>query len=197
MAEPFIGEVALYGFDFAPNNWLRCEGQIMQISANQALFSLVGNFYGGDGRSTFALPDLRGKVTMSFGQHPGSLFNYKTGQTSGTETHTMTIAELAQHSHFAFFEADGTTSAELMVSTDAADQNTPTDGSYLCRTALSFCRPDEGDDTVFLGGVSGGGTINGTTELGSTGSSRSFNLIQASLVQNYCIALQGLFPSRN
>lgn len=197
MAEPFIGEVALYGFDFAPNNWLRCEGQIMQISANQALFSLVGNFYGGDGRSTFALPDLRGKVTMGFGQHPGSLFNYKTGQTSGTETHTMTVAELAQHSHFASFEADGTTSAKLMVSTDVADQNTPTDGSYLAKSALPLYRPNAGDGTVVLGGVNGGGIIHGDTVLASTGSSKSFNLMQSSLVQNYSIALQGLFPSRN
>ncbi len=197
MAEPFIGEVALYGFDYAPAKWSMCKGQILTITSNQALFALVGTFYGGDGRSTFALPDLRGKLAMSHGRGLSSLFDYKVGNKPGAERHTMTVAELAQHSHLASFEADGTTSAKLMVSTDVADQNTPTDGSYLAKSALPLYRPNAGDGTVVLGGVNGGGIIHGDTVLASTGSSKSFNLMQSSLVQNYSIALQGLFPSRN
>jgi microcystin-dependent protein len=97
-AEPFLAEIMLWGGNFAPNGWANCEGQIMSIAQNTALFSLLGTTYGGDGRSTFALPDLRGRVAMHYGQGPG-LSSYLIGQTGGTETTTLSISNLPAHNH--------------------------------------------------------------------------------------------------
>ncbi|HWB26185.1 MAG TPA: tail fiber protein [Chitinophagaceae bacterium] len=89
-ADPFLGEIELFGFNFNPKGWAFCDGSLMSISQNTALFSLLGTFYGGDGRSTFALPDLRGRIPVNSGQGPG-LSNYDVGQTGGTESNTITI----------------------------------------------------------------------------------------------------------
>ena len=97
-AQPFIGEIQLFGFNFAPRNFTTCSGQLLSISQYQALFSLLGTIYGGDGRTTFGLPDLRGRTPISFGQGPG-LTNRVIGQRIGTETTTMTIANLPAHKH--------------------------------------------------------------------------------------------------
>jgi len=198
MAEPFIGEVDLFGFDFVPENWASCSGTLISITQNQALYALLGNMYGGDGRTNFALPDLRGKMAQSFGEHPGSRFDWRVGQMAGSETWTMRDNELAQHAHSATFTASGG-AAEVEVSTDAATQNVPTDDSYVASPAsTSIYRADAGAGTVALGGVIGGGGITtGTVTVGTTGTNTQFNIIQSTLILNYCIAMQGLFPSRN
>ena len=93
MAEPFLGEIRTFAFDFAPKGWAKCEGQLMPINQNQALFALLGTIYGGDGRVTFALPDLRGRVVVSASaDHPQ-------GETGGEEAHALSVAELPAHSH--------------------------------------------------------------------------------------------------
>ena len=98
MAEPFVGEIRLVGFSFAPRGWAFCDGQLLPISQNNALFSLFGTTYGGDGRTTFALPDLRGRVPIHKGQGPG-LSRYVQGQKGGAETVTLTVAQIPAHSH--------------------------------------------------------------------------------------------------
>jgi microcystin-dependent protein len=95
MAEPFLGEIRAFGFNFAPAGWAKCEGQLLPISQNTALFSLLGNMYGGDGKSTFALPDLRGRVAI------GVSATHAHGQAGGEETHTLSVDEMPAHTHVA------------------------------------------------------------------------------------------------
>src|SRR5215470_8847079 len=99
MSGPFVGEIRMFGGNFAPAGWMFCEGQLLPIAENETLFNLIGTTYGGDGQNTFALPDLQGRVTLSVGQGPG-LSNYVIGQQGGTETVTLTTPQLPQHQHF-------------------------------------------------------------------------------------------------
>ena len=98
MADPFIAEIRIFPFNFAPQGWALCNGQIMPISQNTALFSLLGTMYGGNGQTTFGLPDLRGRFPNHFGQGPG-LSNYDQGQVSGTENVTLTVQQMSAHGH--------------------------------------------------------------------------------------------------
>ena len=98
MSEPFLGQIILVPYNFAPRGWAFCNGQILPIAQNTALFSLLGTTYGGNGQTTFALPDLRGRVAISSGQGPG-LSNYDLGQVGGTETETLTINQMPMHAH--------------------------------------------------------------------------------------------------
>src|SRR3712207_3315813 len=98
MSEPFIGEIRMVGFNFAPRGWATCDGQLLSIAQNTALFSLLGTTYGGNGQTTFALPDLRGRAALHQGQGPG-LTNRVIGEASGTETVTLTTNQMPSHSH--------------------------------------------------------------------------------------------------
>ncbi|MCJ8272471.1 MAG: tail fiber protein [Psychrosphaera sp.] len=203
MSDPFIGEIRLFGFNFNPRGWAFCSGALMSIAQNSTLFSLLGTSYGGDGRTTFGLPDLRGRSAMSKGRHPGSSFDWRIGTQSGAETHTLNIPELANHSHAATFTASGGgAAAEVLASTDKATLNAPAAGSYLAvnkngrLAGEDIYRADAGTGTVALGGVSGGGG-GGTVTVGATGNSNRFSIIQPVLALNYCIATQGLYPSRS
>src|SRR6266568_2255274 len=117
MLEPFLGEIILVPYNFAPQGWAFCEGQLLSIAQNTALFSLLGTTYGGDGRTTFALPDLRGRVPIHFGQGPG-LPNYNLGDKAGEESHTLTQSELAVHVH------------APIAGSNTADQTTPRGGFW-------------------------------------------------------------------
>lgn len=114
MTEPFLGEIRIAAFNFPPKGWAFCNGQILPISQNQALFSLFGTQFGGDGRSTFALPDLRGRIPVGFSS------NRPIGQQLGEESHMLTVSELPQHTHAAFVAS-------------AATVTTPTSTSYLAQ----------------------------------------------------------------
>lgn len=171
--EPFLGQIQMFGFNFAPRGWAFCEGQLLPISQNSALFSLLGTTYGGDGRTTFALPDLKGRVAMHFGNGAG-LSNRPIGQKGGDETHTLTAAQMPSHTHTANCHAgggDGNTPVAKFWSKDLGTQS----GTY--HTAA--------DETM------------APTALANTGGSQSHNNMQPFLVINFCIALQGVFPSRN
>jgi microcystin-dependent protein len=170
MTEPFLGELRLMPYTFAPQGWAFCNGQILSIAQNTALFSLLGTTYGGDGRSTFALPDLRGRVPISAGQGPG-LSNYTLGEVSGTETVTLDTTQLPAHRH------------TVVANSGPASTGRP-DGAVPARTSANAyaVAPDETAMNAGMLGVSGG--------------SQPHNNLQPFLVLNWCIALQGIFPSR-
>jgi microcystin-dependent protein len=169
MADPFVGEIRQFGFNFAPRGWAVCEGQVIAISQNTALFSLLGVQYGGNGQSTFALPDLRGRVPIGKGQGPG-LREYVIGQSGGTETVQLVLGEIPSHSH------------SLQVSSGAATS-----------TKANSSVPA----TAFRKVYGGGSSKLATSSLATSGQGGSHNNRDPYLGVMYCIALQGIFPPRS
>lgn len=176
MSEPFIGEIRAFGFNFAPRGWAHCDGQILPISQNTALFSLLGTTFGGDGRTTFALPDLRGRVALHPGAGPG-LPPYNWGQRGGSHQTTITVNELASHTHAGKIRASG----------DPANTNTPL-GNAL---ALAEAYSDQDLAPTPLE------TRPGTVMTDATGGGQSFSTQPPYLGVYHCIALVGIFPSRS
>lgn len=191
--EPMIGSVDFVGFNFAPRGWASCDGQLLPIASNSALFSLLGTTYGGDGRTTFALPDLRGRVPMHQGAGPG-LSNHNIGQKGGVETHTLSSAEMPPHSH------DATTTVDLSgLKVRAHDGNgtTPNPGSnVLAMTGRDNSYAAVAPNVDMAPGTVGG-AASGATTIGSAGGGQAFSIMPPYLVMNCIIALQGIYPSRN
>jgi microcystin-dependent protein len=182
MAEPFLSEIRIFSFGFAPKGWALCNGQLLPINQNQALFSLLGTMYGGDGRVNFALPDLRGRTSV----HVGSQFNSE-GQRGGEESHTINISELPVHTHF--LKGDAATAATSNV-------NLPTTSTVL---GQSIGKPSSG--STFPVDIYNS-TLNPLTAanpamIGATGGSQPHENRQPFLALTFAIALQGIFPSRN
>lgn len=170
MSTPFIGEIRLFGFGFPPRGWALCEGQLLPISQNQALFSLLGTTYGGNGTTDFALPDLRGRVPLHHGQGPG-FPSYVLGQQGGVEEVTLTIDQLGPHSHLSAAQSGAGTSAspfgDVWARSEVAQYGTPAAASM---------------DPAAVSPV---------------GASQPHDNLAPYLTLNYCIALQGIFPSRS
>lgn len=185
--EPMIGEIRMFGGNFAPRAWALCQGQLLAISSNQALFSILGTTYGGDGRTTFGLPDLRGRTAISAGNGPG-LSDRRLGARSGTETVTLNSTQMPSHSHIAQATVSGP--IQIGVSTDGPDS---TAGSGKTLAAANIF--NEEDAAGFLGNV--GAALTSQVTVLNQGGSQSHNNMQPYLVVNYIIALQGIFPSRN
>lgn len=182
-ADPYIGQMLNVGFTFCPRGWASAEGQILPINTNQALFSLVGTVYGGDGRTTFALPDLRGRTPLGEGTGPG-LPTYRLGQRGGVETVTLNVNQIPSHTHAA------TPQAFLPTSSQAPDTNSP-DGN-------SLGTHDAGDNVYFSGAPDlAGMVINGTIAIGNTGGSQPHTNMGPYLTTRWCVALVGTYPSRN
>ncbi|MEP2936888.1 MAG: tail fiber protein [Gilvibacter sp.] len=183
--DPFIGEIIMFGGNFAPRGWALCNGQLLPISQNTALFSILGTTYGGDGRTTFGLPDLRGRVPVSSGHGPG-LSNYSLGEKGGTETNTLTQNQLPSHSH----------TGVLKVSSANATQGAATQGSSIAAPGTLSGRtftPSEGFNAAAPDITMNGASVS----TNPTGGGQSVNNIQPFQVVNYIIALQGVFPSRS
>ena len=174
-SEPLIGQLTLFGYDWCPRNWARADGQLLAISQNTALFSLYGTTYG-DGRTTFALPDLRGRVPIHDGRGPG-LTNYNLGQVGGVETVTLVTPQIPAHSH----------SGHIVGSNVTADKSS-TNGTVLARTLTSPTYAVTTPDTAMA---------NGTVQTDSTGGSQPHENRMPYLAMNWCVALYGVFPSRN
>ena len=188
--EPFLGQVMIFAGNFAPRGWALCEGQILAISQYQALFSLLGTTYGGDGRTSFGLPDLRGRAPISPGSGPG-LPTYRWGQKGGQATHILTTLEMPSHSHANTVAMSG----EVRVGTSSQGSDTASpDASVLCATTGNIVYNEETPDRS-LGGVSS--TLSPTVSILNQGGSQAHNNMQPYLAINYIIALQGLFPSRS
>ncbi len=177
MSEPFLGEIKIWSLGFAPTGWALCNGQTMAINQNTALFSLLGTYYGGDGFSTFRLPDLQGKVVVGAGTGPGTS-TYLVGQTGGEAAHTLTVAEIPQHTHpVKAATVAGTSVAPAAGSTFAADGSTHPTKPYNSATAA--------------------GPAMAPTSIQPAGNSQPHENQMPYLVLNFCIALAGIFPSRN
>jgi|SRR5271167_1144446 len=177
MAEPFLGEIRIFGGNFAPNGWALCDGSLLPISQNTALFSILGTTYGGDGVRTFALPDLRGRVGVSFGQGPG-LSSYQQGQVGGAESDTLTTAQMPSHSH------------------SVGASETPSTNDPKGAVPAKSVGPQIGSGAHVYGAAPDGTAMN-SAMVGPTGGGQPVSILQPYLVINYIIALQGIFPSRN
>ena len=176
-AEPFLGEIILAGFNFAPRGFALCNGQLLAISSNTALFSLLGTTYGGDGRVTFALPNLQSRVAIGFGQGPG-LSNYVLGEVGGQESVTLLSTQMPAHNH--------------------SVQSNNGDGTQSSPVNNFFAGPGADRDLYWYNDATSGSTANmNAAAIGNTGTSLPHNNLQPYQVVNYCIATQGIFPSRN
>jgi microcystin-dependent protein len=182
--EPFIGEIKILGFNFAPRGYQTCSGQILSIAQNTALFSLLGTYYGGNGQTTFALPDLRGRMPIGQGQGPG-LPNYVLGEDGGTPKVTILTSNMPAHVHTL-----NAASAKLKASSANADESSA-EGNFPANTSNLIYSGSGPTNGIYTGGVQ----ISGTTDI--SGSGIPIDTISPYLVINYSIATEGIFPSRN
>jgi microcystin-dependent protein len=185
MAEQYLGEIRMFGFNFAPVGWALCNGQLMPISQNTALFSLLGTQYGGDGVTTFALPDLRSRVPIHMGEGVG-LTNYIIGENGGSENVTLLAAQMPQHNHMVNCNASATGRGGSTF--DAGAGQTPVN-SYPGPAASP-------SNSVYSPAATANTTMN-QQMLGLAGGNQSHPNIQPYLTVNFCIALTGIFPRRN
>lgn len=175
MSTPFIGEINLFAGIFAPRGWHFCDGTLLEVASYQALFSLLGTTYGGDGRTNFALPDLRGRIPLCPGQGP-DLNDYRLGQKGGSETVTLTAKETATHTH------------SLMASTTASTLSDPT-GNVLAQPSRTgeMYQTDASSNLVNMS----------TAAIGNTGGGQAHENRQPYLACYYIIALEGIYPQRS
>lgn len=182
--EPFIGEIKILGFNFAPRGYQTCSGQILSISTNTALFSLLGTYYGGNGQSTFALPDLQGRMPIGQGQGPG-LPGYDIGEKGGTTSVSILTSNMPPHIHTL-----NAASAKLQASTANADELSA-EGNFLATPSNSIYSGNGATAGVYTGGIQ----ISGSTDM--SGSGIPIGTMNPFLVINYSIATEGIFPSRS
>lgn len=167
MAEPFLAEIRIMSFVFAPKGWALCNGQFLPINQNQALFSLLGTTFGGNGQTTFALPDLRGRTPIHVGN------GHTLGERAGEQAHTLSISELPTHTH--------------LVTASSAQGNDPNPAAKILASPLNQSYRAPGGASVAMQA----GTI------GNVGGSQAHLNMQPFLTLSFCIALQGIFPSQN
>ncbi len=172
MSEPFVGEIRMFAGNFAPRGWAFCDGQLLAVSQNDALFSLLGTIYGGDGRTTFGLPDCRGRLPIHAGAGPG-LSQRRLGAKAGSETVTLTVNQMPSHTH------------PMNATTATGTDNNP--GGKLTAESPSVDVYFEGDPTVSMS----------TNAITNTGGSRAHTNLMPFLCIHFIIALFGIYPSRN
>jgi len=179
MSNPFLGEIRAFGFNFAPKGWAMCNGQLLSIAQNTALFSLLGTFYGGNGVNNFALPDLRGRAAVNQGQGLG-LSSYDIGEVTGTETVTLNINQIPMHNH-------------MWAANSAAGDVPSPNNNFLAGAIIPT-----NSTPVNTYAPPGGATVPlAPNMLGTLNGNQPHNNMQPYLVVTYCISLVGIFPSRN
>ena len=170
--DPFVAEIRIFPFNFPPKGWAFCDGQLLPLSQNTALFSLLGTTYGGDGKSNFALPNMQGNVPMHPGQGPG-LSLHDLGETGGSESVTLLESEIPSHSH------------QMRAATDPADLQDPSSARVLTRSAPGFAYIAGNPNTTLA-----------DQAIAPAGGDQPHNNMQPYLTLNFCIALQGVYPPR-
>jgi microcystin-dependent protein len=191
MSQPFLGMIILVPYNFAPRGWAFCQGQILSIAQNTALFSLLGTTFGGNGVTTFGLPDLRGRVPIGSGQGAG-LSNFGLGQTGGIESVTLTVSNMPAHTHVI---ALSNLQATAHVRNAAGNARSPA-GNVLAGEAAGVTAVYSNQaptDSMAASAL----TVSGNATANPAGASTPFDLHSPYVTVNYCIALQGIFPSRN
>ncbi len=180
MSSPFLAEITMFGFNFPPKGWAFCDGQLLPISQNTALFSLLGTNYGGDGKSTFGLPNIQGQAVLGQGQSPGTS-QYFVGESTGTDTVTLLTTEMPSHNHsFTATSTQGTTlssSGNQLAQAFSGGKQASYTGNYLNANATNVTM------SPLCTNVAGG--------------SQPHNNLQPYLTLNFCIAMQGVFPPRS
>jgi microcystin-dependent protein len=179
----FVGEIQLFGFNFAPKNWALCNGQVMSIAQNQALFSVLGTAFGGNGSTTFALPDLRGRLPMGQGNGPG-LTPRTLGQAFGEENHTLIASETPTHTH-----------SVNVISNPTLANNTAVPGPIQFLAQTTYSGSDGAITKIYEPDRAPGNAMN-PAAVGTVGGQPHSNLMPL-LAVNFCICLFGVFPSRN
>ena len=187
MAQPYVGEIRMFAGHFAPAGWMFWEGQLLPISENETLFQLIGTTYGGDGQTTFALPDLRGRIPIGFGQGP-SLQNRFVGETGGSEAITLTVQQIPPHSHAVDTAA---LSASLKCKSGPGNQRTPVGNVHAIEAAGATMPYSSAAANATMTGVPV--DISGMAEAGGIVPHDNMQPYQA---LNYCISLFGVFPSQ-
>ena len=172
--EPFIGQLMIFGGNFCPRGWANADGQLLPINQNQALFSIFGTYYGGDGRTTFGLPDLRGRVPIHVGQGPG-LTDRRQGSKGGEESHALNKAEMPNHHHPLYGSIDRATESTAQGNLLASPKRGPI-----------YAQPSKSRPVPL-----------NNRSIGPQGSSRKHNVMQPFQTLRYCVALTGVYPSRN
>src|SRR5438034_6741444 len=173
MGEPFVGEIRMFGGNFAPAGWMFCQGQTLAISENDTLFTLIGTTYGGDGQETFNLPDLQGRAPMHMGQGPGITQNYVEGESAGVETVTLTTNQIPIHNH------------AFLVSLDAAVSTDPTNQTIAQTSQIHMFTQDVTNRQM------------NQIALTPAGGSQPHENMQPYLCISFIISLFGVFPSQN
>ena len=171
MSEPFLSEIKIMSFNFPPKGWALCNGQLLPINQNQALFSLLGTMYGGDGRVTFALPNIQGRVSLHFGQHAGGS-SFVQGQQGGEASHTLVNGEMPTHTHAAHYSSN-------------TDSLSPQGKFWAADTSGFVTFSTTADQTL------------SPLAIPAAGGSQPHENMAPYLTLSFCIALQGIFPSRN
>lgn len=185
----FVGQIILFPFGFAPAGFALCNGQIIPLAQNTALFSLLGTTFGGNGQTTFAVPDLRGRVPLGPGHAPG-LDTYSPGQFDGSETHALTTNQIPAHQHGVTI---GTLAGRMRASSGAANQTTPVGNVPATEAAgLTATYSSAGPDSSMQAGSI---ALTGSMTAAAAGSGQSHANMQPYLAMNYCIALTGDFPA--
>lgn len=174
MTDPFVAEIRMFGFNFAPRGWAMCDGTLLKISQNTALFSLLGTMYGGDGKTTFGLPNLQGRTPMNYGTGPG-LTPRTEGETGGETTVTLTSHEMPTHNH------------SIQTAGDDADLQAPGPSVALAKSLNANLYNTSFDNHGFMS----------SNAIGFKGGGQPHNNLQPYLSLNFCIALQGIFPQRS
>ena len=172
MSQPYIGEIRMFGGNFAPAGWALCQGQLMPISENDTLFNLIGTTYGGDGQETFALPDLQGRIPLHQGQGPGISQNYSIGEKAGVETVTLTTQQLPIHNH------------AFLASTSAAVSTDPTNQVIAQTSQIHIFTEDVANKQM------------NPSALTPVGGNQPHDNMQPFLVLNFIISLFGIYPSQ-
>lgn len=200
--EGYLGEIRAFAGNFIPQYWALCNGNQMQISTNNALYSIIGTFYGGDGRTYFNLPNLQGRVPIGIGNGP-EFTGVALGSAYGAKQAVLTITNMPTHNHTAILTnttITGTASGNITPKCcgDGGDKNTPTSNA-IAAFNNGFVSPSDAGDSMapIPASLTVNGTASGTVAIGNTGGGQAFNIIQPSLGIQWIICVQGIYPSRS